>query len=124
MDASKQVASTVALRHLGYEVTIRTSGTIVRQIVEDAPAADVLELDDVVVAVDGETVDEPDGLGEELQVGGPGATHVLPVERPAGSTNRIELESGTVAAPGGAGRAVIGVIPEERLPAIDLTTTK
>ncbi|HEY9556900.1 MAG TPA: S16 family serine protease [Acidimicrobiales bacterium] len=120
MDASKQVASTVALRHLGYEVTIRTSGTIVRQIVEDAPAADVLELDDVVVAVDGEPVDEPDEMGEALQVGGPGATHVLTVERPAGSTNRIELEIETVPAPDDSGRAVIGVVPEERIVEFDL----
>src|SRR3546814_12381522 len=105
MDASKQVASTVALRHLGYEVTIRTSGTIVRQIVEDAPAADVLELDDVVVAVDGEPVDEPDELGEALQVGGPGATHVLTVERTAGRPHPTGLSIQPVPAPPAPSRA-------------------
>src|SRR3546814_19100245 len=39
LDASKQVASTVALRHHGYEVTIRTSGTNLRPNVEEEPAA-------------------------------------------------------------------------------------
>src|SRR3546814_15117432 len=59
-------------------------------------------------------------MGEALQDGGPGATYVLTVERPAGSTNRIELEIETVPAPDDSGRAVIGVVPDERIVEFDL----
>lgn len=119
MDTSKAVSITVALRHLGYPVSIRTSGTVVRQIVEDAPAASVLELDDVIVAVDGEAVDAPEELGALLQAGGPGAEHRLLVERPAGSGTQIELPITTVAAPDDPARAVIGIAPEDRIVAFD-----
>src|SRR5690606_26307522 len=54
MDVSKLTATTVALRTLGYEVTLHTSGTVVRRMAEGSPAAEVLQLDDVIVAVDGE----------------------------------------------------------------------
>ena len=64
--------------------TITTTGAIVRAIAEGSPAEDVLELDDVIVAVDGEPVDEIGEVGDLLQPGGPGATHTLTVERPAG----------------------------------------
>lgn len=115
MDTSKLVAITVALRHLGYDVPIRTSGTIVREILGDSPAAEVLALDDVIVAVDGVPVDEPDEIGVLLQPGGPGAAHTLTVERPAGSTTRLELAITTTAAPDDAQRAVIGIAPEDRV---------
>lgn len=115
MDTSKLVAITVALRYLGHDVPIRTSGTVVRQIVDDSPAADVLALDDVIVAVDGEPVDEPDEVGTLLQPGGPGTEHVLTVERPAGSTTRLEVPITTIAAPDDPGRAVIGIAPEDRI---------
>ena len=75
MDTSKVAAATVALRRLGYAVVIHTTGTVVRNIGEDTPAAEALELDDVIVAVDGEPVDVLDELRDLLQVGGPGAAH-------------------------------------------------
>ncbi len=115
MDTSKLVAITVALRHLGYDVPVRTSGTIVRQILGDSPAEAVLALDDVIVAVDGAPVDEPDEIGVLLQPGGPGAAHTLTVERPAGSTTRLELVITTTAAPDDPQRAVIGIAPEDRV---------
>src|SRR3546814_16062151 len=40
MDASKQVASTAALSHPGYEVKTRTPGNIVRHIVAEGHAAE------------------------------------------------------------------------------------
>lgn len=119
MDTSKLVAITVALRYLGHDVPIRTSGTVVRQIVEDSPAAGALALDDVIVAVDGEPVDQPDEVGTLLQPGGPGAEHVLTVERPAGSTTRIDVPITTIAAPDDPGRAVIGIAPEDRIADFD-----
>jgi PDZ domain-containing protein len=119
MDTSKLVAIAVALDRLGHKVDIRTSGTVVRQIVEDSPAAAVLKLDDVIVAIDGDAVDAPDEVGALLQVGGPGATHSLTVERPAGSDERVEVSVATIAAPDDPQRAVIGIAPEDRIVGFD-----
>ena len=119
MDTSKLVAIAVALDHLGHEVTIRTSGTVVRQIAEGSPAAGGLQLDDVIVAVDGQPVDQPDVIGALLQGGGPGGQHVVTVERPAGSATRIDVTLQTIAAPDDPQRAVIGIAPEDRIVGFD-----
>jgi Lon-like protease len=120
MDTSKLVATAVALERLGYDVDIRTTGTVVRGFAEDAPAEDVLELDDVIVAVDGKAVDEPDEVGELLQPGGPGAKHTLTVERPPGSTTHVDIDIDTVPAPDDPERAIIGIAAEDRIVGAEL----
>ncbi len=120
MDNSKAVAITVALEHLGYHVPIRTTGTVVRQIVPGSPAAARLELDDVIVAVDGARVDEPGEIASLLQPGGPGATHTLTVERPAGGSSTTEVPITTEAAPNDPARAALGIAPEDRIAGFDL----
>ena len=120
MDTSKLVAIAVALEQLGYEVDVRTTGTVVRSLIEGSPAAEVLQLDDVIVAVDGNAVDEPDEVGALLQDGGPGASHTLTVERPPGSTTRIDVDIATVAADDDPRRALIGIAPEDRIVGADL----
>jgi PDZ domain-containing protein len=119
MDTSKLVAISVALEQLGHDVDIHTTGTVVRDFAADAPAADVLKLDDVITAVDGEPVDEIGEVGTLLQPGGPGATHTLTVERPAGSDEHQEIEVTTVAAPDDPERAIIGIATEERIVGAD-----
>ncbi|MEQ1788760.1 MAG: S16 family serine protease [Acidimicrobiales bacterium] len=119
MDTSKLIAVAVALTELGEEVAISTSGTVVRGLAEDSPAEAALEIDDVIVAVDGEAVDVPDEIGVLLQSGGPGATHTLTVERPAGSDTRVEVEVATIAAPDEPDRAIIGIAPEDRITGFD-----
>lgn len=119
MDTSKLVAITVALEHLGYTVPIRTTGTVVRQIVDSSPAKGVLQLDDVIVAVDGQPVDQPAKIGTLLQPGGPGASHVLTVERPAGAPTTTDVSITTMAAPDEPSRAVIGIAPEDRIVGFD-----
>jgi PDZ domain-containing protein len=118
MDTSKLTAETVALERLGHQVTIVTSGTVVREISKGSPASKVLKTDDVIVAVDGEPIDHFDELRSLLQVGGPGASHELTVERPAGSNTHVQVKITTIASPASAGqptRAVIGIVPEERI---------
>ncbi len=115
MDTSKLTAIAVALEHLGEDVIITTTGTVVREIGDGLPAAAVLERDDVIINVDGEPVDEPDEVGALLQSGGPGATHTLTLERPAGSTTRVDVEIATVAAPDDPTRSIIGISPEDRI---------
>jgi len=119
MDSSKLVATAVALDRMGEAVTITTTGAIVRGIAEDSPAAEALELDDVIVAVDGEPVDEIGVVGDLLQAGGPGASHTLTVERPAGSDTRVDVDVTTIAAPDDPSRAIIGIDPEDRISAFD-----
>jgi Lon-like protease len=119
MDTSKALAITVALRHLGEEVAIRSTGTVVRQFVKGGPAVGVLELDDVIVAVDGEPTDSPERLGDLLQRGGVGGDHVLTVERPAGGDTTIEVPITTMAAPDDPARAIIGIQPEDRIVGFD-----
>jgi PDZ domain-containing protein len=119
MDTSKATAIAVALTQLGEDVEVRTTGTVVRDLAPDGPAAAVLELDDVIVAVDGVLVDAPDLLGELLAEGGVGAEHTLTVERPPGSGTTIEVTLATVAAPDDATRPIIGIAPEERIVGFD-----
>jgi len=119
MNGSKLTAITVALEQLGYDVPVRTTGTIVRRIVADSPAEGRLQLDDVIVAVDGQPVDEPNEIGTLLQAGGPGREHTLTVERPAGSATTTEVVLPTIASPDDPSRAVIGIAPEDRVSGFD-----
>jgi PDZ domain-containing protein len=119
MDTSKAIAITVALEKLGYTVPIRTTGTVVRSIEPDTPASEVLELDDVIVAVDGQSVDRPDEIRELLAPGGVGAEHEVTVERPAGSAERVTLRAKTVAADDDPNRPILGFTPEERISGFD-----
>ena len=121
MDVSKVHAIAVALQYLGEPVTLVTSGTVVRQFAEgESPARDVLEIDDVIVGVDGSPIDRPEALRDLLQVGGPGVTHTLTVERPPGSSTHVDVEIATIAAPDDPTRAIIGIQPEERIVDLEL----
>lgn len=53
MDDSKNTAISVALQYLGYEVSDRGEGVLVRAVLEDTPADGVLQSGDVITAVDG-----------------------------------------------------------------------
>lgn len=57
MVESQEVATVVALETLGYEVPISGDGAIVRAVDEERPANGVLEVDDVIVGIDGQSVD-------------------------------------------------------------------
>jgi Lon-like protease len=114
MDTSKQVAITVALRHLGYDVDIRTSGSVIAGVLEGSPAEGVLRRGDVILAVGDRPVEAPAQLGELLQDGGPGATHVLSVEREPGAP-ATEITLATQESPDEPGRAVLGILVEERI---------
>jgi len=120
MDTSKLVAISVALERLGHDVDIHTTGAIVRQIGEGTPAAEVLQLDDVIVAVDGNAVDAPEEVGELLQEGGPGATHTLTVERPPGTGETVDVEISTIASDTDPERALVGIVPLDRIVGADL----
>jgi PDZ domain-containing protein len=72
MDTSKQVATQVALEKLGYQVDVSIAGEIVLDVEDGAPADGELEPGDTIVAIDGETLDEPDDLSRLLDDKRPG----------------------------------------------------
>ena len=59
MNRSEQVAAAVALREAGFPVRAVPRGVLVEGVAPDAPAATVLEPQDVIVAVDGRPVRTP-----------------------------------------------------------------
>ncbi len=56
MEESKQRAVFVALTRLGYEAELRGDGAVVIGLVEDSPAAGLLEADDVIVGLNDEEI--------------------------------------------------------------------
>lgn len=63
MEESKRTAIAVALEHAGYDIELTGEGVLVSGLVEDAPAAGVLQVGDVIVEIDGERVEwAPDSI--------------------------------------------------------------
>lgn len=106
MQRSESIASLVALRELGYEVDAEALGVLVVGVFTDAPAAEVLEDGDVLVAVDGVPVRTPAELRAEVTKRKPGDDVRLTVRRQG--TER-GLTVGTIATPGDPERPFIGI---------------
>ncbi|HSH22463.1 MAG TPA: S16 family serine protease [Acidimicrobiales bacterium] len=92
---SSEVAAAVGLRRAGEEVEISGGGARVSQLFEGSPAARVLQLDDVIISVDGEPVELASDLVGTLGVRGSGDEVVLGVRRD-GSTEEVRLTLATV----------------------------
>lgn len=107
MRRSQRVAAAVALRELGYDVVARPVGARIEAVDPEAPAAEKLEIGDVVIAVDGKRVRTPSDLRRLLTRRSPGADVKLTFRR---DQARRELTLRTIAAhDGGPRRAIIGV---------------
>lgn len=113
MDASQDVATYVALDHLGYDVEIAGTGAFVADVSEGTPADGVLEIGDTVVAVDGEPVELAAELVEEISARPPGTEVTLEVEAHGedGSDERV-VELG--AREDDPDAAFLGVVPQTR----------
>ncbi len=81
MRTSHQAAAVAALQYLGYEIPVRTSGVVVLDIASGTPAAEVLQLEDVIVAVAGTAVDSLEDLTAVLANYSPQQQVTLTVER-------------------------------------------
>ncbi len=106
IDESKPVAAVVALRAAGYSVNITGQGAEVESIIEGMPAQGVLQVGDVIVAVDGQPVVTTDSLIAAVrrhQVG----DHVLLTIHRDGQDQ--DLDVGTRESPAERGRPVVGV---------------
>jgi PDZ domain-containing protein len=114
MDTSKQVATVVALRELGYDVPAHGTGALVVQIDETLPAAGVLEPGDTIVGIDGDGVALSEDLVAGIQAHQPGDEVTLRVD-PAGEgeerTERVTLAERAADEGGG---PVLGVFAQTR----------
>ena len=99
MQASKDTAIIAALEHLGVQAVIE-SGIGFNEVVEGGPSDGLLEVGDVIVAIDDELITDIESLLEALAVREPGTDVVLQLE----NSDTGELRQQTV---------TLGVHPEE-----------
>ena len=110
MQRSEEIASAVALRELGYDVTARPRGILVSAVFTDGPSADILEVNDVIVVVDGVPVRTPTELQTRIRRHEPGDEVVFTVRR---GGKPAEVKVRTVASPDDASRAIVGILIEQ-----------
>jgi PDZ domain-containing protein len=106
MARSELVASAVALRELGYEVTAIPRGVLVIGVFSDAPAFGKLEMGDVIVAVDGRQVRTPLDLRREIGRRRPGQRVRMTVRRQG---ERVMVAMGTIPNPEEPERPFVGI---------------
>lgn len=82
MDTSKQNAIFVALTELGYEVTYEAAGAGISSVIEGSAADGLLQVGDVIVAVDGQPVEFSADAVELIGGHPPGTAIRLEVDRP------------------------------------------
>jgi len=112
MSRSQLIAITVALRELGREVDVNESGAEIVLVQPDSPADGVLEVGDVIVEAEGQEVESIQGLQRALSDVEPGQDVELTVQR---GDERVQVTSGTQAAPDDPDRAVMGVQVQDAL---------
>jgi Lon-like protease len=108
MKLSQVVASTVALRTLGYKVPVRLGGLRVVAVTAGSHAVDVLKPGDVIVAADGKPVHTRADLRAILAGKGVGDPVRLEFKR-AGKRQTVEIRTTSDAAE--PKRPIIGVLP-------------
>ncbi len=80
MQVSKSVATLVALTVLGYDV-FDDNGAAIVEVVDDSPAAGILERGDVVEEADGQAIANSQELVDVLTAAAPGESVELTIER-------------------------------------------
>ena len=110
MARSQEIAAAVALRELGYNVTVRANGAFVASIFSDLPAAGKIVPGEVIVAVDGKPVRSTLDLQRLISARKPGTPVKLTLQH---SKGRRQVTLTTAANPDDASRSVIGVLVEQ-----------
>ncbi len=117
MTSAKQIAEYVAFKHLGYDVSIKDGVVLVNDLVcEVNPAPDsacnVLEIGDLINAVDGQATATLPKLAEVL--GDHAVGDVLSVEvTPYGEANKETRKIRMIESPSEPGRAILGFVPAD-----------
>ena len=106
IDESKPVAAVVGLRAAGFDVQITGQGAQVESIIDGMPAEGVLQVGDVIVAVDGQPIDTTNALIQAITHHAVGDQVNLTVQR-----DGVEqmLTVATRNSPTDPGRPVVGV---------------
>jgi PDZ domain-containing protein len=110
MKRSEEVAAVVALRTLGYDVVATPRGVLITNVSSDVPAARFLDVDDVIVAVDGVPVRTPAQLRREIGRHAPGDRVRLTLRRDG---KAMDVTVRTVASPTEPSRAIIGILVDQ-----------
>lgn len=105
MDDSNFRSIAVALSYLGYEMV--PTEIVINEIVEDVPAADVLQLGDTIVSVNGSLVTSFEDIAPALEGYDIGDVISLSIER-AGSVVDVEVE--LAESEQEPGRPIIGIV--------------
>jgi PDZ domain-containing protein len=106
IDESKPVAAVVALRAAGYPVEITGQGARVESLIEGFPASNVLQVGDIIVAVDGQAIETTSSLIQAIARHHVGDLVTLTIRR-GDETQTLDL--GTKESPSEPGRPVVGV---------------
>lgn len=109
MDESQLTATIAGLRYSGLDVDLTYDGARVAEVIEDSPSEGLLEVDDLVVAVDGVTVTTSSEVIDVLTGKQPGDVVTLTVQDLDG-TNSREVEITTGDNPDAPGRPFLGVL--------------
>lgn len=81
MMSSQQIAAAVALDRLGYEVNVVGTGALVAEVLEDSGGFGIVEVNDIVVAFEGEEIQFVDELINAVRARQVGDTVGLTVSR-------------------------------------------
>jgi Lon-like protease len=106
IDESKPIAAVVALRAAGYNVDITGQGAEVESILRGMPADGVLQVGDVIVAVDGQPIDTTTALIDRIRRHQVGDVVTMTVWR---NGAQLLLQVGTGSSPTERGRPIVGV---------------
>lgn len=128
MQDSKQAASIVALRTLGYPVAIHGTGAVVRSVGKGLPAEAILHPNDTLVAIEGQPLETADDAIKALGAHKPGDTITLTVEAPpnvdTGEPGATRTETVTLGArQNDPSKALLGVDLGTRAPRYELPFT-
>lgn len=107
MSRSQEIAVTVALRNLGYDVEVDEQGAEVASVIPDTPAEGNLEAGDVIVEARGRAVRTRDELLQIMEPVRPGQQVTLELLR---GEKRTPVRLGTRAAEDDPKRAVFGIV--------------
>jgi Lon-like protease len=106
IDESKPIAAAVALRAAGYSVDITGQGAEVESVLQGMPAEGTLQVGDVIVAVDGQSIETTNRLIENIRRHQVGDPVTLTVWR---SGEQLELQLVTRSSPTEPRRPIVGV---------------
>ncbi len=106
IDESKPVAAVVALRAAGYPVDITGQGAEVESLIEGMPAQGVLQVGDIIVAVDGQPIETTNSLIQAITRHHVGDQVTLTIQR-EGQTQDVQV--GTRGSPTDPGRPLVGI---------------